>query len=59
MKTLNKENENSKDSVWNLFELTGSIDAYMLYRDLNGKSTSSFIQEAQPNADKDRRDYNS
>jgi hypothetical protein len=46
-----------RNALWALFEKTGNIGAYMLYRD-NGADSASNNQGAATNADKDRRpDY--
>lgn len=46
-----------RNAVWNLFEKTGNINAYMLYHDINEGGCSD-SREANLNATQDRRaDY--
>lgn len=48
----------NSDEVWNIFEKTGSIDAYMLYNRLRCDTVQLSRQEAAKHADQDRRpDY--
>lgn len=46
-----------KNAVWNLFEKTGNINAYMLYHGINDSGCPD-SREASANANQDRRaDY--
>jgi hypothetical protein len=44
----------NKDALWTLFEKTGNIDAYMLYRN-SGAVNAAGSRGAVLNANKDRR----
>lgn len=54
------KSEMNQDTVWNLFEKTGSINVYMLYNDLKDGCGADAVQNVEdgPNADQDRRTDN-
>lgn len=44
----------NKDALWTLFEKTGNIDAYILYRN-SGAMNAANLQGAAANANENRR----
>ncbi len=44
------------NKMWNIFEKTGNIQAYVLYKELEKRNELSSSVEVPENADKNRRD---